>query len=81
MNKHKGFGVETPEKIKVFLIKKSITGDTIYLSATPIPRSLSLTYFGSLEVTILNKTIKHQPNSILIILETKISTRLQGQEE
>ncbi|WP_025725105.1 ATP-dependent DNA helicase RecG [Acholeplasma granularum] len=49
------FGVDLRDN----LIKKVITGDTIYLSATPIPRSLSLTFFGDLDVS----NIKEKPRN------------------
>ena len=48
------FGV----KQRIALNKKSKTGHTIIMSATPIPRSLSLTKFGDLEVSI----IREKPN-------------------
>ena len=64
------FGVETRDT----LIKKSVTGDTIYLSATPIPRSLSLTFFGSLEVSnIHQKPIATPPITSKIIDDKEIS--------
>lgn len=64
------FGVETREN----LIKKSVTGDTIYLSATPIPRSLSLTYFGSLEVSnIKQKPVNTTPIESYLLDDKDIS--------
>ncbi len=47
------FGVEVRDQ----LIQKSTTKDLLYLSATPIPRSLSLTFFGDLDVS----SIKQKP--------------------
>src|SRR5690606_12614443 len=41
------FGVELRDS----LVNKSMTGDLIYLTATPIPRSLSLTVVGDLDVS------------------------------
>lgn len=64
------FGVDTRES----LIKKSVTGDTIYLSATPIPRSLSLTFLGSLEVSnIKQKPILKPPIQSYLLDDKAIS--------
>ncbi|MFA5692742.1 MAG: DEAD/DEAH box helicase, partial [Acholeplasmataceae bacterium] len=57
------FGVEVRNK----LINKSVTKDIIYLTATPIPRSLSLTFFGDLDVSI----IKEKP-----IIKEKVETNI-----
>lgn len=58
------FGVD----IRDNLIRKSVTKDTIYLSATPIPRSLTLTFFGDLEVSsIKQKPVKKAPIHTRII--------------
>ncbi|WP_162163907.1 ATP-dependent DNA helicase RecG [Acholeplasma hippikon] len=43
------FGVEVRDE----LIGKAVYKDTIYLTATPIPRSLTLTAFGDLETSII----------------------------
>jgi ATP-dependent DNA helicase RecG len=53
------FGV----KQRIALNKKSITGHTLIMSATPIPRSLSLTKFGDLDISI----IREKPNGRLSI--------------
>ncbi len=51
------FGVEIRNK----LIQKSLTKDVLYLTATPIPRSLSLTFLGDLDVSeIKEKPIKKE---------------------
>ncbi|CDR31309.1 ATP-dependent DNA helicase recG [Acholeplasma oculi] len=50
------FGVEIRDQ----LIKKSVTKDTLYLTATPIPRSLSLSYFGDLEISNIKQKPKHK---------------------
>lgn len=57
------FGVEQREN----LIKKSLTKDTIYLTATPIPRSLALTFFNELDIS----SIKEKPSERKSVL-TKI---------
>ncbi len=45
------FGVEQRAK----LAKLALHPDLLYLSATPIPRSLAMTVYGDLEVSILNE--------------------------
>ena len=52
---------------RISLTKKSITGHTLIMSATPIPRSLSLTQYGDLEVSL----IKEKPNG-----RSKIPSRI-----
>ncbi|HEY8405355.1 MAG TPA: helicase-related protein [Acholeplasma sp.] len=49
------FGVEVRQR----LISKGDVVDVLYLTATPIPRSLFLTYFSQLDISI----IKQKPNS------------------
>lgn len=62
------FGVETREQ----LINKSTTKDTIYLTATPIPRSLTLTYFGDLDTSIIKmKPVKKPEVKTHLILDNK----------
>ena len=61
------FGV----KQRIALNKKSKTGHTIIMSATPIPRSLSLTKFGDLEVSI----IREKPNGRKSIPSRVITSR------
>lgn len=68
------FGVETRDT----LIKKSITGDTIYLSATPIPRSLSLTFFGDLAVSNMKQKPVKTPEIKSYILEDKSISKVIG---
>jgi ATP-dependent DNA helicase RecG len=54
------FGVETRED----LLNKSLTKDLLYLTATPIPRTLAMLAFGDTHVSI----IKEKPQSRLPIL-------------
>lgn len=54
------FGVETREE----LLKKSLSKDLLYLTATPIPRTLAMLAFGDTHVSL----IKEKPLSRLPIL-------------
>lgn len=57
------FGVNQREKIK----KKYKNLDALYLTATPIPRTLGLTSFGDLDISIINEKPKDR-----LTIETKI---------
>lgn len=58
------FGVEVRDQ----LISKSNTKDTLYLTATPIPRSLTLTAFGDLDTSIIKMKplIKNEVKTALL---------------
>ncbi|WP_162140194.1 ATP-dependent DNA helicase RecG [Haploplasma axanthum] len=45
------FGVETRNQ----LIKKSIDADLIYLTATPIPRTLAISLFGDADISVIKE--------------------------
>lgn len=59
------FGVEQ----RLDLIKKAITPDVLVMTATPIPRSLTLTMFGDMDVS----QIKEKPKNRVPIITTTIS--------
>lgn len=61
------FGV----KQRIALNNKSVTGHTIIMSATPIPRSLSLTRFGDLDVSIINEKPNGRTNIPSRIITSK----------
>ena len=60
------FGVRTREE----LIQKAHAKDVLYLTATPIPRTLALIAFGESHVSIIKEKPKHR-----IPIETKYLTR------
>ena len=68
------FGVEQRQKL---LLKspKNTAPHLLSMTATPIPRSLQLTVFGDLDVSILNELPKGR-----IPIETKIITEVQQKE-
>ena len=68
------FGVEQRQKL---LLKspKDTAPHLLSMTATPIPRSLQLTVFGDLDVSILNELPKGR-----IPIETKIITEVQQKE-
>lgn len=61
------FGVNQRSK----LVNKSKNCDLLMLSATPIPRSLSLVYYGGLDVSILENPPKEKKIQTNIISELK----------
>lgn len=65
------FGVRTREE----LINKAHTKDILYLTATPIPRTLALIAFGENHVSIIKEKPKHQ-----MPVETRYITRDLTQE-
>lgn len=62
------FGVETRDE----LIQKADYKDTLYLTATPIPRSMTLTAFGDLDTSI----IKMKP-----LIKSPVKTALLSDDE
>ncbi len=65
------FGVKQRKQ----LLDKGNTPDMLLVSATPIPRTLNLTLYGDLDVSILNeKPSGRLPITTSIIHKTKIST-------
>jgi ATP-dependent DNA helicase RecG len=64
------FGVQTREE----LIEKSNSKDIIYLSATPIPRTLAMIAFGNSHVSIIKEKPKHR-----IAIDTRVITKNQIQ--
>lgn len=70
------FGVEQRQKLAL----KSPTGlapHLLTMTATPIPRSLQLTIFGDLDVSILNEMPKgRQPIDTKILTEVEVKDRL-----
>lgn len=55
------------------LIKKAASPDIIVMSATPIPRTLSMTVYGDLDVSIINEMPKNRkPIRTLLRGETKL---------
>ena len=73
------FGVEQRQK----LMLKSPTGlapHLLAMTATPIPRSLQLTLFGDLDVSILNELPRGRiPIKTTILTETEIEERLYSE--
>ena len=63
------FGVAQRAK----LLSKGITPDVIVMSATPIPRTLSLTIYGDLDVSIIDEMPKNRkPIKTILRGETKL---------
>ena len=65
------FGVNTRDE----LILKSSSKDVIYLTATPIPRTLAMIAFGDSHVSVIKEKPKHR-----ILIETKYITKDRVQE-
>lgn len=58
------FGVNQREKLK----HKGQSPDVLYLSATPIPRTLSMTLFGDMDLTIIDeKPIGRKPTKTMLM--------------
>ncbi|CCV64776.1 ATP-dependent DNA helicase [Alteracholeplasma palmae J233] len=58
------FGVKTKEDLK-----DKIASDVIYLTATPIPRTLLLAYFGDLEVSVIKEKPSKRKDVLTSIIE------------
>ena len=61
------FGVEQRKTLK----NKGITPDILIMSATPIPRSLSLVVYGELDISYLKSRPKPQQITTNIVIKTK----------
>lgn len=61
------FGVEQRAKLK----QKGQNPDILVMSATPIPRSLSLVLFGDLEISVINERPKPQKTQTNIVSQAK----------
>ncbi|MDG2474723.1 MAG: ATP-dependent DNA helicase RecG [Paracoccaceae bacterium] len=63
------FGVQQ----RMNLVKKGINVDVLVMTATPIPRSLSLTYYGDMDISILyEKPENRKPVKTAVMSESKI---------
>ena len=64
------FGVKNKEKIKT--LKSGV--DVLTLTATPIPRTMMLSFFGDMDVSILNEKPKNRKDIVTLLKpENKIS--------
>lgn len=61
------FGVEQRAKLK----EKGITPDVLVMSATPIPRTLSLVVFGDLDISFIENRPKPQKITTNIVIKSK----------
>lgn len=69
------FGVQQ----RLALTDKGNEADLLFMTATPIPRSLLLTFFGDLDVSVIReKPPTRQPVTTKIIAQTRISDVIEG---
>lgn len=61
------FGVEQRAKLK----EKGITPDVLVMSATPIPRTLSLVVYGDLDISFIENRPKPQKTTTNIVIKSK----------
>lgn len=60
---------------RAMLMKKGVTPDVLVMSATPIPRTLSMTVYGDLDVSVINEMPKNRvPIKTYLRGESKLPT-------
>ncbi|MBQ9018007.1 ATP-dependent DNA helicase RecG [Candidatus Saccharibacteria bacterium] len=73
------FGVEQRQKLAL-KSPRGLAPHLLAMTATPIPRSLQLTVFGDLDVSVLNQLpAGRQPITTRILMETEVKERLYPQ--